>query len=138
MVAALVLRQVFTKAPPQPGQEFTVLAAWVCPGLVYPITRNHTGHHCDYASGAAFSKFCEPPVAGQPPQPRSLKNQFDSHYVCVSRAAQLGQTHQAVDGVRHFLNGGGGGGGGSPPDYDELVVSNGAMALPAYRLTFTI
>ena len=105
----------------------------MCPGLVYPITRGHAGIDCDYADGAAYSKFCDPPVAGQRPQPRALKNQFDSHYACISIDEQLGASHQVVDGVRRFVSGP----GGRPPDYDELVVSNAAMVYPAYRLTFT-
>ena len=119
----------------QPGEEFVVIAAWACPGLIYPITRDHAGIDCDYAPGEAFSKFCDPPVAGQRPQPRALKNQFDSHYACISTSAQHGATHQAVDGVRHFV---GGAVGASAPDYDELVISNGSALLPAYRLTFTL
>ena len=119
---------------PQPGEEFVVLAAWVCPGLVYPITRGHDGIDCDYEPGNAFSKFCDPPVPGQRPQPRALKNQFDSHYACISSDAQDGASYQAVDGVRDFVNGT----GGTAPAYDELVVNNDQMILPAYRLTFTM
>ena len=119
---------------PQPGEEFVVLAAWVCPGLVYPITCGHDGIDCDYEPGNAFSKFCDPPVPGQRPQPRALKNQFDSHYACISTGDQDGASHQVVDGMRSFVNGP----EGRPPDYDELVVSNGAMLYPAYRLTFTL
>ena len=39
----------------QPGEEFVVIAAWACPGLIYPITRDHAGIDCDYAPGEAFS-----------------------------------------------------------------------------------
>jgi len=36
--------------------------------------------------------------------------------------------------VRDFVNGT----GGTAPAYDELVVNNDQMILPAYRLTFTM
>ena len=53
---------------------------------------------------------------------KALKNQFNSHYVFVSRA----HNYQCMDGVRN----------GVEPDYDELVCRNEHQLLPAYRLYF--
>ena len=96
---------------------FVLLACWVCPGLVYPLSRA-----VDYSpgvqdKGAHYSNFYQPP----PAVPSALKPPFDAHYVCVQRS-----TYQCVDGVRDGL----------VADYDELIVKEGTQALPAFLLYF--
>ena len=103
---------------PNAAGEYVVLASWVTPGLVYPLSRavdyqpglQHGGeHYCNF--------YQAPPSA-----PSALKPPFDAHYACVERGS-----YQCVDGVRR----------GRVPDYDELVLKEPQQALPAFRLYFT-
>ena len=92
--------------------EHVVIAAYVAPGMVYPVSRTP-----DYAKPRQLgtdSKLRD----------KALKNQFNSHYVCVSRS-----DYQCMDGVRDMLT-------GVEPDYDELVCESAQQVLPAYRLYF--
>merc|ERR1712216_46170 len=77
--------------------EHVVIAAYVAPGMVYPVSRTP-----DYAQPDQLdtdSKLRD----------KALVNQFNSHYVFVS-----GDNYQCMDGVRNMRN-------GEEPDYDELV-----------------
>ena len=86
-----------------------VIAAYVAPGMVYPVSRTP-----DYAQPDQLdtdSKLRD----------KALVNQFNSHYAFVSR-----YNYQCMDGVRN----------GVEPDYDELMCEYPQQALPAYRLYF--
>ena len=96
--------------PTNPKGEHVVIAAYVAPGMVYPVSRTP-----DYARPRDMgtdSKLRD----------KALVNQFNSHYVFVSQ-----DNYQCMDGVRN----------GVEPDYDELVLKEAHQALPAYRLFFT-
>ena len=95
--------------PPNAKGEHVVIAAYVAPGMVYPVSRRP-----DYARPRDMdtdSKLRD----------KALVNQFNSHYVFVSQ-----DNYQCMDGVRN----------GVEPDYDELVCESAQQALPAYRLYF--
>ena len=65
-----------------------------------------------------------------PPEPaRALRPPFDSHYVCIAKEAQEpgGANYQCGDGMRYAS---------AMPDYDELILNDGAQLLPAYKLYF--
>ena len=97
---------------PNAEGEFVVLACLASPGRTYPITRR-----TDYAQPDdpnSSSIYCSP--RGQPAV--ALKNQFQSHYVC------LDGNYQSADDVSN------------PGTYDELVLQNSSQLLPAYRLYF--
>ena len=53
---------------------------------------------------------------------QALRPPFDSHFVCIRRS-----DYQCKDGMR----------GGGVADYTELVLSEGAQLLPAYRIYFS-
>ena len=95
--------------PPNAKGEHVVIAAYVAPGMVYPVSRTP-----DYAQPHQLHTFSKL-------RDQALKNQFNSHYVFVS-----GDNYQCMDGVRN----------GVEPDYDELVCKSAQQALPAYRLYF--
>ena len=87
-----------------------VIAAYVAPGMVYPVSRTP-----DYARPRQLgtdSKLRD----------KALVNQFNSHYAFVSASDNF----ECMDGVRN----------GVEPDYDELVCENEHQVLPAYRLYF--
>ena len=86
-----------------------VIAAYVAPGMVYPVSRTP-----DYARPWDMNTSSQL-------RDKALVNQFNSHYVFVS-----GRNYQCMDGVRS----------GVEPDYDELVCESAQQALPAYRLYF--
>ena len=90
--------------------EHVVIAAYVAPGMVYPVSRTP-----DYK---------RPRQLGTDSKLRNkaLVNQFNSHYAFVSRS----DNYQCMDGVRN----------GVEPDYDELVCESAQQVLPAYRLYF--
>ena len=95
--------------PPNADGEYVVLACLASPGRTYPITRR-----TDYAQpdvDHSFSRYYSPP--GQPAV--ALKNQFQSHYVCI------GEDSQCADDAG---------------TYDELVLQSSSQLLPAYRLYF--
>ena len=96
--------------PPNAKGEHVMIAAYIAPGMVYPVSRKP-----DYA---------RPSLLGTDSKLRdkALVNQFNSHYAFVSRRDNF----QCMDGVRN----------GVEPDYDELVCESSQQALPAYRLYF--
>ena len=87
-----------------------MIAAYVAPGMVYPVSRKP--YYAKPSQVGTDSKLKD----------RALKNQFNSHYAFVSRD----HNYQCMDGVRN----------GVVPDYDELVCESAQQALPAYRLYF--
>jgi hypothetical protein len=87
-----------------------VIAAYVAPGMVYPVSRKP-----DYARPGQLGTVSKL-------KDKALTNQFNSHYAFVSRT----HNYQCMDGVRS----------GVEPDYDELVCRTEQQALPAYRLYF--
>ena len=96
--------------PPNAKGEHVVIAAYVAPGMVYPVSRTP-----DYARPRQLGTVSK--LRG-----KALKNQFNSHYAFVSAS----DDYQCIDGVRD----------GVEPDYDELVCGNEHQLLPAYRLYF--
>ena len=96
--------------PPNAKGEHVVIAAYVAPGMVYPVSRKP-----DYARPKQLTSDSKL-------RDGALTNQFNSHYAFVSRA----HNYQCMDGVRN----------GVEPDYDELVCESAQQALPAYRLYF--
>mmetsp|Transcript_80135 Transcript_80135/g.235705 ORF Transcript_80135/g.235705 Transcript_80135/m.235705 type:complete len:459 (-) Transcript_80135:109-1485(-) len=101
--------------PPNSQGEHVILVCWVSPGMTYPISRAEDYRQPDRQD--SHSQYHA--RRGEPA--RSLRNQFQSHYVCIEA-----RHFQCMDGMRH----------GAVPDYDELVCQDGAQLSPAYLLYF--
>ena len=98
---------------PNASDEHVVLGCWVMLGNCYPISRAE-----DYKRSSSTSSQYH---ARQGPA-KSLRNQFQSHYVCIRSS-----DYQCANDVR-----------GAEPDYDELVVLESKQLLPAYRFYFRL
>ncbi|EOD18793.1 hypothetical protein EMIHUDRAFT_209374 [Emiliania huxleyi CCMP1516] len=96
--------------PPNSAGEHVLIAAFVAPGMVYPVSRKP-----DYARPSNLTSSSKL-------KDRALQPQFNSHYAFVSAA----NNYECMDGARN----------GAVMDYDELVCGNEVQALPAYRLYF--
>jgi len=86
------------------------VAAFVAPGMVYPVSRNP-----DYSKPKNLTSNSKLKGA-------ALQPQFNAHYAFVSAK----HNYQCMDGARSNVE----------MDYDELVVADTTHALPAYRLYF--
>uniref|UniRef100_A0A7S3WKK6 PARP catalytic domain-containing protein n=1 Tax=Emiliania huxleyi TaxID=2903 RepID=A0A7S3WKK6_EMIHU len=97
--------------PPNSAGEHVLIAAFVAPGMVYPVSR--TPDYERPSNLTSKSKLKD----------RALQPQFNSHYAFVSAA----HNYECMDGARD----------GTVMDYDELVCETQQQALPAYRLYFS-
>jgi len=97
--------------PPNDAGEHVLIAAFVAPGMVYPVSRTP-----DYARPSNLTSKSKL-------KDRALQPQFNSHYAFVSAA----NNYECMDGARD----------GTVMDYDELVCETQQQALPAYRLYFS-
>ena len=97
--------------PPNTAGEHVLIAAFVSPGMVYPVSRTPDYARPANMSGSNYSRLRD----------QALQPQFNSHYAFVSAAHNF----QCMDGARN----------GVVMDYDELVCDS-ALVLPAYRLYF--
>ena len=90
--------------------EHVVIAAYVAPGMVYPVSRKP-----DYARPRDMDTYSKL-------RNKALVNQFNSHYAFVS----ANHNYQCMDGARSDVL----------MDYDELVCETAQQLLPAYRMYF--